>query len=226
MAIIKPFNGLRPIKEIAEKVASPPYDVLNSEEAREMAKGNPYSFLHINKPEIDLPPDTDPYADAVYEKGRENIQRFISEGTFVKDAKPCFYIYRQIMGAHSQYGLVCGASVDEYQKDGLGVDTVHDLLADLGLLQADGVHGGPELAVEVDQLESVGVGEVEGTYAHSRQRVHLGAAGAAESGDGHARTAKPILFRLAEKTDIACEGRGIIKLHRSSGCHLVPIRTP
>jgi len=117
MSIIKPFKGLRPQSELASKVASPPYDVLNSSEAREMATGNEYSFLHINKPEIDLADDVDIHSVAVYEKGAENLQRFINEGTLIQDRTPCFYIYRQIMGGHNQIGLVAGASVEEYQND-------------------------------------------------------------------------------------------------------------
>ncbi len=117
MAIIKPFKGLRPKPEFAEKVASPPYDVLNTEEARAMAKDNPYSFLHINKPEIDLPVGTNLYDDAVYAKGRENLERFIKEGVFIQDEKPCFYVYRQIMGNHQQIGLVAGASVEDYENN-------------------------------------------------------------------------------------------------------------
>ncbi|MGD9488152.1 MAG: DUF1015 domain-containing protein [Calditrichaceae bacterium] len=117
MAVLKPFKGIRPNPELADKVASPPYDVLNSDEAREMAKNNPYSFLHINKPEIDLPSETNLYDEKVYKKGAENLKRFRKEGTFIQDDKACFYIYRQIMGTHSQVGLVAGASVDEYQKD-------------------------------------------------------------------------------------------------------------
>ncbi len=117
MAIIKPFKGLRPKPEFAEKVASPPYDVLNTEEARAMAKDNPYSFLHINKPEIDLPAGTNLYDDAVYAKGRENLERFIKEGIFIQDEKPCFYVYRQIMGNHQQIGLVAGASVEDYENN-------------------------------------------------------------------------------------------------------------
>ncbi len=117
MAIIKPFKGLRPRKELAAKVAAPPYDVLSSEEARALAKNNPYSFLHINKPEIDLPPGTDLYDESVYQKGKENLQRFIKEGILIQDEKPMFYIYRQIMGNHQQIGLVAGASVEEYEKN-------------------------------------------------------------------------------------------------------------
>jgi len=117
MSVIKPFKGLRPRKDLAEKVASPPYDVLNSAEARELAKNNPYSFLHINKPEIDLPENVHPYDEAVYKKGAENLQKFIAEGVLQQDSKPCFYVYRQIMGTHTQTGLVAGASVEEYQKN-------------------------------------------------------------------------------------------------------------
>lgn len=117
MSVIKPFRGLRPKSDMAEKVASPPYDVLNSAEARKMAEGNPYSFLHINKPEIDLPEGTDLYNEAVYKKGKENISRLITDGILVQDKKACFYVYRQIMGNHSQIGLVAGASVEEYQND-------------------------------------------------------------------------------------------------------------
>jgi len=117
MSIVKPFRGLRPIKEMAAKVASPPYDVINSQEAREMAKGKPYTFLHVNKPEIDLPPDTDLYSDAVYQQGAKNLQKLIDEKILVNDEKPCFYLYKQIMGSHEQIGLVAGASVEEYDKD-------------------------------------------------------------------------------------------------------------
>ncbi len=117
MSVVKPFKGLRPAKALAEKVASPPYDVLNSNEARQMAKDNPYTFLHINKPEIDLPAETDHYDAAVYEKGAENLKRFIKEGILIQDSTPAFYIYRQIMGTHTQTGLVAGASVQEYDEN-------------------------------------------------------------------------------------------------------------
>jgi len=117
MSTIKPFRGSRPVKELAEKVASPPYDVLNSEEAREMAKDNPSSFLHINKPEIDLPKGTNVYSQEVYQKGAENLKRFICNGILNQDEKACFYVYRQIMGDHSQIGLVAGASVEEYKNN-------------------------------------------------------------------------------------------------------------
>ena len=116
MVTVRPFPGLRPGKDIAEKLASPPYDVLDSNEAREMAHGNPMSFLHVNKPEIDLPPDTDPYSDAVYAKGAENLRRFVSEGLMVQDDRPRFYFYRQVMGGHVQVGLVATVSADDYES--------------------------------------------------------------------------------------------------------------
>jgi len=117
MVLVKPFRGLRPKKEYAEKVAAPPYDVLDSREAREMAKDNPYSFLHVNKPEIDLDPDLNSYDEKVYRKGAENLRKLIQQGILIQDEKPKFYVYRQIMGDHIQVGLVACASVEEYEKD-------------------------------------------------------------------------------------------------------------
>lgn len=123
MAIIKPFRGFRPSKK-AELVASPPYDVLNSKEAREMAKGNPLSFLHIVKPEIDLPENVDLYDAQVYAKGRENLDKFIAHGTLMQDRKPCLYIYAQTMNGRTQYGLVAAVSAEEYDK---GLIRKHEL---------------------------------------------------------------------------------------------------
>lgn len=124
MALIKPFRALRPPKSLAEKVAALPYDVMNVEEAKAMAEGNLYSFLHISRPEIDLPSEVDPYAEEVYEKGRENMQRFIAEGTLVQDRDECYYVYRQKMGAMEQTGLVVCAGVDDYEN---GVIKKHEL---------------------------------------------------------------------------------------------------
>jgi len=115
---IRPFRGLRPRADLVAKVASPPYDVLNSAEARVMAAGNPHSFLHVNKAEIDLPEDADVHGDAVYDKSAENFRRMIDEGIFVRDAAECYYIYRLRMGEHVQHGIVAGFSVQEYE-DGL-----------------------------------------------------------------------------------------------------------
>ncbi|MFZ0390818.1 MAG: DUF1015 domain-containing protein, partial [Calditrichia bacterium] len=117
MAVIKPFRGLRPVKKLAEQVAAPPYDVLDSDEARQMAQGNPYTFLHVNKPEIDFDASVDIYSPEVYEKGAANLQKLQDDGVMLRDEKPCFYLYRQVMGAHQQTGLVAGASVEDYEKN-------------------------------------------------------------------------------------------------------------
>ncbi len=117
MAHIEPFRGVRPRQDIAHLVAAPPYDVLSSEEAREMAAGNPYSFLHVGKPEIDLPPGTDLYSDSVYAKGRENFRRFLAGGVIFQDATANFYVYKQVWGDHVQVGLVAGASCQDYLDD-------------------------------------------------------------------------------------------------------------
>ena len=117
MARIEPFKAWRPRVDVSAQVASPPYDVMSSAEAREMAADNPLSFLHVVKPEIDLDPDTDIYSDAVYAKGAENLQRLIDDGVLLREEGPALYLYRQRMGDHVQTGLVAGASVDEYEAD-------------------------------------------------------------------------------------------------------------
>jgi uncharacterized protein (DUF1015 family) len=117
MAIIKPFAALRPKPELAAQICELPYDVMSSEEARQIAAPNPLSFLHVSKPEIDLPPGTDPYAPQVYAKGKENFQRLISQGALRQDARPGFYLYRQVMGGHSQVGLVGVASCRDYLEN-------------------------------------------------------------------------------------------------------------
>jgi len=116
MAIIRPFRGFRPPRNKAEAVASFPYDVINSEEAREIAAGNPDSFLHIVKPEIDLPVDIDLYDDRVYAKACENLGDFINRGVLVQDQARNYYVYRQIMGDHSQIGLVVCCHVRDYME--------------------------------------------------------------------------------------------------------------
>lgn len=117
MPLIRPFAGLRPIPERAADVAAPPYDVLTTEEARERAAGRPWSFLHISKPEIDLPPGTDPHSSAVYAKAAENLQRMIAAGVLRRDAEAGYYAYRLILGDHVQTGLVAVASVAEYEAN-------------------------------------------------------------------------------------------------------------
>src|SRR5471030_2455143 len=105
MASINPFNALRPRPELVKQVASRPYDVMNSKEAKAEAQGNPYSFLHITKSEIDLPEDIDPHSQEVYDKAKENLAAFISRDILFQESKPCYYIYRLIMNGKSQTGL-------------------------------------------------------------------------------------------------------------------------
>lgn len=114
---VRPFKAVRPSKEKAEKVAALPYDVMDSDEAREMVKDNPYSFLHVDKAEIDLPREVNQYDDQVYAKAKANIAKFLEEGTFIREAKPAFYIYRLIMGNVVQTGIVGAASIDDYMED-------------------------------------------------------------------------------------------------------------
>ncbi|MDB6108681.1 MAG: hypothetical protein JWR69_431, partial [Pedosphaera sp.] len=114
MAKLKPFAALRPRPELAAQICELPYDVMSSAEAREMAAGNPLSFLHVSKPEIDLPPATDVHAPEVYAKGKENFARLMAEEALRQDAQPCFYLYRQVMGKHSQVGWVAAASCEDY----------------------------------------------------------------------------------------------------------------
>lgn len=117
MAVFKAFNAIRPTSDKASLVAALPYDVMNSEEAREMVKGKPYSFLHVDKAEVDLPEGTELYSEAVYLKARENLDRLVSDGICEKDEKPCFYIYRQVMNGRAQTGLVGCASIDDYNNN-------------------------------------------------------------------------------------------------------------
>ena len=117
MPLIKPFAGLRPAPGRAAEVAAPPYDVLTTAEARERAAGRPWSFLHISKPEIDLPPDTDPYAPQVYAKAAENLAAMLDAGVLIRDGAPCYYAYRLQMGVHVQTGLVVAAAVADYDTN-------------------------------------------------------------------------------------------------------------
>ena len=117
MSLVRPFTGLRPTPPRAAEVAAPPYDVLSTEEARARAAGKPWSFLHISKPEIDLPAGTDPHLPVVYAKAQENLHRMLAAGILVRDPVPCYYAYRLIMGGHSQTGVVAAASVEAYDSN-------------------------------------------------------------------------------------------------------------
>ncbi|NTV96630.1 MAG: DUF1015 domain-containing protein [Thiobacillus sp.] len=114
MSLVRPFAALRPASGRAQEVIAPPYDVLNTEEARALAEGRPWSFLHISKPEIDLPPGTDPYAAEVYAKAVENLRAMLAAGVLRQDDRPGYYAYRLIMGQHVQTGVVAAASVADY----------------------------------------------------------------------------------------------------------------
>ncbi len=119
MATIRPFKAFRPKPGLAAEIAEKPYDVLNSDEAREEVAGHPLSFLHVGKPEVDLDPSMDPYDVRVYEKGKDNLQALIDDENLIEDPQPYLYLYAQTMGEHTQYGLVGCASVEEYWNDSI-----------------------------------------------------------------------------------------------------------
>ena len=117
MAVIRPFRALRPNSEQAKLVASVPYDVVNTDEARELARGNPLSFLHVSRPEIDLPSDIDVYSDAVYRKAVENFEKLIGNCPLEMESEPSLYLYKLVMGDHEQVGIVACCSIDEYDDN-------------------------------------------------------------------------------------------------------------
>ncbi|MDP4089213.1 MAG: DUF1015 family protein [Bacillota bacterium] len=117
MAVIRAFKAVRPVADLAAKVAALPYDVMNTEEAHEMVEGNPYSFLHVDKAEIDLDPSIDIYDTRVYERARDNLYGLIEQGVLVRDEKPHLYIYRQTMNGRAQTGIVACTSIDDYMKN-------------------------------------------------------------------------------------------------------------
>jgi len=116
VAIIRPFRALRPQAERASSVASVPYDVVNTDEARALADGNPFSFLHVSRPEIDLPAGTDIHSDVVYRKAVENFDKLIAAAPLEKETGPSLYLYRLVMGDHEQIGIVAVSSIDEYDN--------------------------------------------------------------------------------------------------------------
>jgi uncharacterized protein (DUF1015 family) len=124
MATLRPFRALRPKPELAARICELPYDVMSTDEARTMAGDNPLSFLRVSRPEIELPPATDPYSPAVYQRGRDNFRKLIAGGALFREARPCYYLYRQTMGAHTQTGLVAAASCREYLD---GIVKKHEL---------------------------------------------------------------------------------------------------
>lgn len=114
---VAPFRALRPRPDLAAKIASPPYDVLDAEEARALAANDPYSFLHVTRPEIDLPPTTDPHDDAVYERGRVNLAGFVERGWLVRDERPAYFVYRLVMDGRAQTGIVGAAAIEDSLAD-------------------------------------------------------------------------------------------------------------
>jgi uncharacterized protein (DUF1015 family) len=120
---INPFKAWRPAPGLAEKTASVPYDVVDTRQARELAAGNPYSFLHVVRAEIDLPPETEPYDDAVYAKAAENLRHMMESGTLIREKTPGFYLYSQQMGDHIQYGVVAGCHIEDYEN---GLIKIHE----------------------------------------------------------------------------------------------------
>lgn len=117
MSVVRAFRAIRPAPALAEKVAALPYDVMNSQEARAMVEGNPYSFLHVDKAEIDLDPAIDLYDVRVYEKARDNLQDMIARGVFIQEEKPCLYIYKQVMNGRAQVGIVGCTAIDDYRNN-------------------------------------------------------------------------------------------------------------
>ncbi len=117
MSIITPFKALRPHAQFAKQVASKPYDVLNSKEAKEEARGNPNSFLHITKSEIDLPDETDIHSQEVYEKAKDNLKAFMQREVLFTENKSCYYIYKLVMNGKSQTGIVCASAIDDYESN-------------------------------------------------------------------------------------------------------------
>ncbi len=146
MVTIKPFRGWRPNKNIAHKVASPPYDVLSSDEARELTKENPNSFLRIIKPEVDFDQSADAYSQEIYDHGKKNWQQFKNEGVFLQDETPCIYFYRQAINGHAQTGIVAASSIDDYFSDTIKKHEFtrpkkeNDRIAHMGTM---GMHPGP-----------------------------------------------------------------------------------
>ncbi|MBI5243776.1 MAG: DUF1015 domain-containing protein [Elusimicrobia bacterium] len=117
LPLFSPLRGIRPAPGRAKEVIAPPYDVLDSREAREVAAGKPWNFLHVSKAEIDFPEGVDPYSDAVYQKAADNFKKMLDAGVLVRERKPCFYVYRLQMGKHVQTGLVVGACIEDYDAN-------------------------------------------------------------------------------------------------------------
>src|SRR5512135_2251060 len=215
MHLIRPFAGLRPASNRAADVTAPPYDVLSTEEARVRAAGKPWSFLHISKPEIDLPEGTDPYAPEVYAKAAENLKKQLEAGVLARDTAPCYYAYRLVMGGHSQTGVVAAASVADYdtnrirkheftrpdkeddrvrQVDALNAQTGPVLLAypaapEVDAILADASAGEPDADVTADDGIRHTIWAIRDTAVLERLTALFDAMDALYIADGHHRSA-------------------------------------
>ncbi len=224
MNLIQPFAALRPAPGRANDVVAPPYDVLSTDEARERASGRPWSFLHISKPEIDLPAGTNPYAPEVYAKGAENLQAMIQAGVLVRDPAPCYYAYRIVMGGHSQTGIVAAASVADYdtnrirkheftrpdkeddrvrQIDALDAQTGPVLLAypaapEVDAILADATRGAPDSDAELGGVRHT-LWVIRDAATQTRITAAFNAMPALYIADGHHRSASASRIAAARK---------------------------
>ncbi|HEX6996058.1 MAG TPA: DUF1015 family protein [Gammaproteobacteria bacterium] len=229
MTLVKPFRALRPKPEHAADVVAPPYDVVDTEEARALARGKPYSFLHVSRPEIDLPEDTDPYSDRVYEQGAANLEELVVRGVLVRDDAPSFYVYRMRTRGHVQTGVACVASVRAYEEnrvrkheltrpdketdrvrniDALNAQTGPVLCAYRGndalrALLADAARGAPLLDVDGPQNVRHTIWRIADPTAVAWLERELDALGRLYIADGHHRSAAAARVAHARRKGIA-----------------------
>ncbi|MDX2222132.1 MAG: DUF1015 family protein [Rhodospirillaceae bacterium] len=232
--LVRPFRGLRPIPAQAAAVAAPPYDVLSSAEARVRAAGRPHSFLHVSKPEIDLPDGTDVYAPAVYAKGAENFRRMIDTGVLRRDPEPRYYVYRMTMGAHTQTGLAIAASVADYDTNRIRKheftrpdkedDRVHQIEAlnaqtgpvlvaypahaELQRIVADAARGAPDYQVSADNDVVHAIWSITAPATLARVTAIFDAMPALYIADGHHRSAAASRVAAARRGKESAARRG------------------
>ena len=229
MSLVKPFRALRPKPEHAADVVAPPYDVVDAEEARALARGKPYSFLHVSRPEIDLPEDTDPYSDRVYAQGAINLERLVMKGVLVRDDTPSFYVYRMRTADHVQTGIAGIASVKAYEEnrirkheltrpdketdrvrniDALNAQTGPVLCAyraneTMRALIADAARGTPLLDVDGPQNVRHTIWRIADPAAVARLERELDSLGRLYIADGHHRSAAAARIAEARRKGIA-----------------------
>lgn len=229
MTLVKPFRALRPKPEHAADVVAPPYDVVDTDEARAFARGKPYSFLHVSRPEIDLPDDTDPYSERVYAQGAANLERLVVKGVLVREDVPSFYVYRMRVADHVQTGVACVASVRAYEEnrvrkheltrpdketdrvrniDALNAQTGPVLCAYRGnetlrTLLADAARGAPLLDVDGPQNVRHTIWRIADPTTVARLERELDALGRLYIADGHHRSAAAARIAQARRKGIA-----------------------